>query len=443
MSAEQAKSRWKKRRWLILPAIALVIAGGLFAWYRASRGQQLQPVARYHWIAEYEGHPLRFSAQGVGYPATGTVFKGSSDILEPSNSVLNDRCFPLDATITTGYISPTRAAIAWVTWNGPDAQFNFRCRDGRQAQIPTPKNGWIKGLIPCSDSVFCFFDSAGSGRIWLYAPDGRSLPPPLLARNMRMAVNVASAEDLLIPLTDWKRLLLYDMTARKIVLSTPFPLGVTAMIWRQQERLLLAPRFGNALIFDGTTQTASIAPGADGWRWGEDGTVWTLSGGTLQVLHWRAGKPALVNIPTRGNPGTRYGSLAPGSEFRENAEPDWAAAWGDGWLVASVDELATGNTAPSPALERMARTLHVKLAPRREGRRLTLYRGHRCLGTFLLPRRVTIPNSPPIYTGSSARFSEKTDNHEHLAFTVDGTYLSWAIDDGAGVQLFVFQVPPS
>jgi len=218
------------------------------------------------------------------------------------------------------------------------------------------------------------------------------------------------------------------------------------MILRHEDRLLMAPRVGDALVFDGTKQIATISPGTDGWRWGEDGTVWTLSGGRLRVLRWRTGKPQLVNIRTRGKPGDRYGSLAPGlpSEppFRENNMPDWAAVWGDGKLVASVENNTLNNPITSIAA-RAAKALRIKIKIN-EARRLTLYRDRRCLGYFrLLTASDTTARSRSGrgYGGVGSMGYENTGNHEHLAFTADGKYLSWAIDDGTGVRLFVFEVP--
>lgn len=181
--------------------------------------------------------------------------------------------------------------------------------------------------------------------------------------------------------------------------------------------------------------------GADSWRWGEDGTVWTLSGGALRVLRWRTGTPALVNLPTRGTPGARYGSLAPGlgsiPPFRENTDPDWAAVWGDGRLVAGVENLFPAANRLVRIVARAAGAMHIKLSIPGETRRLTLYRDNRRLGSFLLHAKQQFP-SPPM----PSWVLPKTANREHLAFTADGRCLSWAIDDGTGVRLFVFQVPP-
>jgi hypothetical protein len=229
------------------------------------------------------------------------------------------------------------------------------------------------------------------------------------------------------------------------------------MIWQHKERLLLVPREGKALVYDRLRHIATIAHGTNGWRWGEDGTVWALSGGTLRVLHWRADTPALVTVATRGKPGKRYGSLAPGlgsmPPFRENTNPDWAAAWGDGKLVAGVENLAPADTGLVRTALRAAEALRISLDIPREARRLTLYRDNRRVGSFLLPTQPKPPPSPritplhpppppvPFMRGGPWR-PPNTANHEHLAFTKDGKYLSWAIDDGTGVRLFVFEVPP-
>lgn len=268
---------------------------------------------------------------------------------------------------------------------------------------------------------------------------------------------IASADDRLITLTDRKSLYLYDHMAKNVVLATPFPWDQTSMVWRYGDRLLLAPRMGNALVFDGTKRIASIAPGTDGWRWCEDGTVWTLTGGKLQVLRWRTGTPAPAYIKTRGTPGTRYGSLAPGAQsnppFRENTDPDWAAVWGDGTLVATVENNTLAAERVAYIFERAAAIVRIKISIPREARRLTLYRDNRRLGSYLIHTKPKPPPpSPPrlsrpirgsgiVSLGPSFQPTPQTSNHEHLAFTKDGKYLSWAIDDGTGVRLFVFRAP--
>ena len=353
MSAGQAEPGTNRRWWLLL--LVLLIAGGIIVGGVIGGGKiahrntlepdsqthsdtQLQPASRYELRAIGIDNPLFFSAKGMGYPAVVAEQVRVGDRLQPRYRVLDDLCHPLNLVAISGSvpnISPTRELFSWTDASDSGMSFHFYRRYGLQAQVPCPTDGVNSpGPWPCSDGVFGYDDD----RVWLYTPDGGSLSASL-ARGQVLALGVASADERFIPLTDRKQLLLYDTTAKKIVLATPFPEGQIAMIWRQNDRLLLTPRSGKALVFDGMKQTASIAPGADGWRWGEDGTVWTLSGGRLRVLRWRAGAPELVAIPTRGTPGTRYGSLAPGivaePPFRKNTDPDWAAVCDDGQLVAS------------------------------------------------------------------------------------------------------------
>ncbi|MHB0935076.1 MAG: hypothetical protein ACYDCO_04555 [Armatimonadota bacterium] len=459
MNAPQSSPRTKRRRWLVLPALALLLAGGVVA-YRVSVGPQLQPAERYHW-PDYHGCPLIFSAQGMGYPAIGIVDEkkpGGITVSQPC--ILDDLCRPLDATGsflnansagTYGNISPTRAVVAWSSRNGSKPGFCVRRRNGHQAFVSYPvsrphSSSLTIGPIPYSDEVIgCnIYTTAGENRTFLYAPDGRSLPLP--AKDLQMPNWIASGDDRLIPFSNGTHLRLYDRTEKKILPGLSFR-DQTAMIWRHRDRLLLVPSNGNVVVYDWLRHTQTPLPGTADWHWGEDGTVWTLDGGTLQVLHWRTGTPKLAAVTTRGTPGARYGSLvASGIEpFAENTRPDWAAVWGDGRLVAGVENLAPSDTRLSGIAMRAARALRIKLDIPREARRLTLYRGKRRVGSFLLrtqpmldPRQAAIAK----YSSRGPSVTQETDNHEHLAFTKDGKYLSWAIDDGTGVKLFVFEVPP-
>jgi len=458
MNGQKPSPRNRRRWWLLLPVLGLLIAGGVIA-YRISLGPELHPVAHYQLPLKRgtDCCPLRFSAQGMGYPAIAAVMVKVRGNLEPRSRVLDDLCRPLDVTVSDGNISPAREIISWGTYAGKNGKFDFhfRRRDGRQANVPCPSYGLQdNGPVPYSDRLIGYLYSGKIDRIWLYTPDGLSLPQPHFTRGMTKAYGIASTDDRLIPLTDRKCLFLYDHTVKKIVLATPFAWDQTSMIWQHGERLLLVPHAGNALVYDKLRHTKTITPGAEGWRWCEDGTVWTLTGGKLQVLHWRNGTPKLVQIRTRGKPGTRYGSLAPGLQsippFRENTDPDWAAVWGDGKLVASVGNLAPAENVMVRVIVHATEALHIKLDIR-EARRLTLYRDNHRLGSFLLytkpkPPPPSPPSSPPPSSGLRRWYSlpwrpPKTDNHEHLAFTKDGKYLSWAIDDGEGVRLFVFEVP--
>ena len=446
MNATQASTRRKKRRWLVLPVLALLIAGGVVA-YRISLGPQLQPAARYHW-PDYHGCPLIFSAQGMGYPAIGIVDEkkpGGITISQPY--ILDDLCRPLEATESRANVSPTRAVIAWVDQNGPKPRFCFRRRDGRRAYVPCPTftvDG-STGPLPYSDTLVSYY-SVGHERVWLYTPDGVSLSPPPMIKDRIIPNNIACADERLFPFSDdCLHLQLYDRTLNRTVLTAHYPMDLPETIWRHQDRLLMVSRQGHALVYDGVTQVASILPGAAGWRWCEDGTVWTLIGGKLRVLHWRTGRPKLVTMTTHGTPGARYGSLAPGLHFRENTDSDWAAVWGDGRLVASVESLTPAESRLVQTATRLSEWLGIPMRVPRETRRLTLYRNHRRVGSFLLrtqpkpPPPTALPTPP---AAATRPWLSRTDNHEHLAFTADGQYLSWAIDDGTGVRLFVFKVPP-
>jgi len=48
MNTQQAVPRKKRRRWLVLPVLVLLIAGGVAA-YRIHVGPQLQLAASYRW----------------------------------------------------------------------------------------------------------------------------------------------------------------------------------------------------------------------------------------------------------------------------------------------------------------------------------------------------------------------------------------------------------
>jgi hypothetical protein len=84
------RKRWR-RWWLVLPVLALLIAGGIIA-YRISLGPKLEPAASYQWPSgrQTDSCPLRFSAQGMGYPAVATVKVNVAGNLEPRNRVLDD-----------------------------------------------------------------------------------------------------------------------------------------------------------------------------------------------------------------------------------------------------------------------------------------------------------------------------------------------------------------
>jgi len=75
------------------------------------------------------------------------------------------------------------------------------------------------------------------------------------------------------------------------------------------------------------------------------------------------------------------------------------------------------------------------------GRRLTLYRDGRRLGTFVI--RLD-PKSPlkMIDPSRTGHFYPKTVlTSEHLAFTGDGRYLSWVVETAKGKTIYVFRVP--
>jgi len=481
--------RW--RWWLALPVLALLIAGGVVR-HRISLGPELRPAASSLLANNLPDNRPRFSAQGMGYPAVAMVMVESDKYLMPEYRVLDDLCRPTDVTVgDSARISPTRAVVTWGfgTWgiSKSDSQYHIYNPNGNIAYIPITGGGLFSGsMIPFSDGVIGDNSTGNITKVRLYDPTGRELPSPQFAWGRKIATRVGINDDHLIPMTDDVNIYLYDRTNNSELLNTYFSKDEPTMIWRQEDRLLLAPRSGKAQVFDGTKQIALITPLAGGWRWGEDGTVWTLSNGKLRLLRWCTGAPELVSIPTRGKPGKRYGSLAPGlPDFHENKEPDWAAVWGDGELTASVEYVAPTYT----AFLRVAEGAMKKRNIAREIRRLTLYRDRQCLGHFQIHMAKQSPTMQPPSTSNARRARRQNEsnrmrstvqppsssnvrvaisrppahrpatmnpmpdsdpppagaqnpaNHEHLAFTKDGKYLSWAIDDGDGVRLFVFEVP--
>lgn len=233
---------------------------------------------------------------------------------------------------------------------------------------------------------------------------------------------------------------IYNLTEKRLVSTfnnVPEPNG-PGMLFRDGERFLLVPRQGQALLLAGATCLATLGDTQTIWRWGEDGSVWTFEGSNVQILQWRAGTPSFVEVPGAKRLDGWLGDLTfsscqPQTLLRNTLHwpfgPAWAAAWHDGALFARVD------------------------LARNETLRLKLYRYGELSGSFDFPLKSP---TPEVIEAQRVKLAESTIASpiewragkdaflpslcsEHLAFTKDGKYLSWLIDDGTGtVKGFVF-----
>lgn len=179
MNERLATSRKKRRWWLALPLLVLLLAGSML-YSLINLGPELQPAASYRLPAIYAGSPLLFSASGMGYPAVSASLVSVSGRLKMRYHVLDDLCRPGDKIVTdysTVNISLTREIISWSGQSRSGAQFIFRRRDSHRASVPCPTKGvWSPGPRPSSDGTISYIDYNRIPGIWLYTPDGSNLP---------------------------------------------------------------------------------------------------------------------------------------------------------------------------------------------------------------------------------------------------------------------------
>ena len=240
---------------------------------------------------------------------------------------------------------------------------------------------------------------------------------------------------------------IYDLETARVIARYDDSSEV-GILFHAGDRFLLVPREGPAKIFADGQWREHFGDYGTLWRWGEDGSVWTMEGQSLKILHWRDATPTWDTLTVTGNVDDRVGEMQVAG-IRTNASytfwhygPAWAAVWGDGQLLARTETL------PAPGHHGD------------EMRQLSLYRGDTFLGSYQLPlydnkRGIDAMKS---MSGIGPTFHPRKDKdayptayyQEHLAFTRDGKFLAWMVVNGqgrlmrtvdTGIHLLVFRVP--
>ncbi|MHB9132067.1 MAG: hypothetical protein ACYDBB_13415 [Armatimonadota bacterium] len=236
---------------------------------------------------------------------------------------------------------------------------------------------------------------------------------------------------------------LYDLRQQR--LASQLDIAVKPMmLFCEGKRVAAVSVWGPVEIVEGSQKLKAFHHPNPARSWGDDGSIWTLDGSTIEIVHWRQGKPFTENAQLPSEP---TNSFSPGdyssSIVAKAVGESWAAVWGDGTLIARSDMV---NLMP----ERVANTTNGLLTRCKirkqipsQTRRLTLYRQGRKVGSFSIYLKPSF--QMPVYTAKNTirLVTVQNDVREHIAFTKDGKYLSWVIDKGDGLQVYAFRVPGS
>jgi len=412
----------RKRRWWVVPIILLVvIATGwlVLRWLNP----QLAPVT----ARSYSRAVFTYSANGYGYPAIQELPSSKNGDWLYKVHRLDDRGNLLPgAGIQTGSwtaVSPTRQVLAWYETDSTGVVRAWK--DGRITRVPGHPGGYgiepahvsDAGLVSVYDSIPRYQNAEGRQITFI-------LPP--ITAGWKTTDDVESLDPDLLPLCRKAdpSLYVYDLVGKRIAVKFPgfasytmgpyWSLYAKSMVIRHGTRMVVIPYIGRVMIWDGKAMISLPKGNSTQWYWGEDGTVWTYTENGLELLQWRQGTPRLVPMPFKAGFDSRL----------VNGYDDvFDAVWGDGQLVAHTEL----RTALPPALKRGIDAFYARF--KRSGPKLpemwqlSLYRRNHLLGRFRFPLHPK---------------QEETVYFEHLAFTADGRYLAWVIDNGDGTHLYVF-----
>lgn len=203
----------------------------------------------------------------------------------------------------------------------------------------------------------------------------------------------------------------------------------SGMLFHADDRFLLVPRQGQALVFSENKQLGTVGDDNTYWRWGEDGSAWVLNCDSLNILNWRIGNPHFISIPVPQHHDEWVGDIHQRAlsedDFHWSFGSAWGAIWQDGVMIAHAD-MVNATT-----------------------RRLSLYRGGELVGIYSLPWKT--PTNKEIqefkkYQGESSagppNYSHDGVNcsRERVTFTADGSRLAWIVDDGKGpMKIYLFE----
>ena len=414
----------RKRRWRVVLIILLLVAAGWLTWRWLN--PRLAPITARH----YPGAYVTYSANGYGYPVILNVpsVEYGADIRDYHR--LDDRGNTLSAMDYHGgetAVSPTRQVLAWYDIDPKtDKPVVMRAwKDGHISRTPRTADSHVMPAHVSDDGMTSEFRSTPHCQ----TADGHIITPalPKSALPWTTADDVESLDPDLLPLcrNGDPNLYIYDLSRKRMAAKFPgfasYYLGsnwaryAASIVMRHGMHIAAIPHMGRAMVWDGKAVTALPRGFGSIWYWGEDGTVWTYTDKGPELLQWRQGVPRLIPLPFKakfdGRIGIEYNSV------RE------IAVWGDGQLVVHTEV----RTVLPGVVERGMNAVYTRLKrPKpqlKEIWQLTLYRGNRLHGSFRVPLH-------PIK--GDAWYSE------HLAFTADGKYLSWVIDNGDGTHLYVF-----
>jgi hypothetical protein len=291
--------------------------------------------------------------------------------------------------------------------------------------VPLPKGTEDYNYRAVLDNGTLLYDNG------LLLPDGRLavLPPRSETDNTPCRpCRIVSTAPRYQVVSAWPGDLIYDLQERRIV-ARYTPAGTDkrqGVLFQSGDRFLVISFTGWAYVVDATGCLARFGvPNDTIWRWGEDGSAWTMYGGTLHILRWHDAVPTLAEIPGPLRADAWISDLARPEQpavldshrFAWGHGPAWATVWHDGAGLARA--AMEGNT-----------------------RVLTLYRGDTVTGVYRVP--LTAPTAKEIAdadqrlnyssVGPLGVYTKDAAMHaaiyrEHLAFTADGKYLCWMLKD--------------
>ena len=440
-----AHPRRRLPRWAWALILLLLPAGG---WFLAD-GLRLRPMTARTIPSNCS---LHFSMNGCGYPAVeGPTDKGKG-VYDFTARWLDDdgrpRGGPFVLHSGKWAVSPERTAVAYTTPMGGRTEVGVAWRDGRRALLELPRR--VPKLLAASDD----------GRFH----DGRELfdlrgeavvtpPEPL-----EFAAWVQSVDPRYVILRHWRQspadLIFFDTVSGKRLWTTTRSARQAGIVFHAGNDFLLVPRVGLAQRFTADAPSGSMGTASGNplpWWWGEDGTVWTIYPGAVQVLDWQQGALLLRALPVTAVEDPRIRRL----ENRADSDSRWyafppppyapspgLAVWGGGRLVATAESQSIWPSAfrrpLQPVINRYRRL-------QRERRVLTLYRDGRKAGRFAIPLD---PHAPletgrlvSVTRGSGSGVIPPVIAREHIAFNKDGTRLAWVVETVKGKSIYVFRVP--
>jgi len=424
--------------------ILMVLAGG---WYFAGR---LHPVTMRTIPANCY---LHFSMSGCGYPAVEGPTAKDKGVYDFSARWLDDDGRPQGKPFVLHAgkwaVSTERIAVAHTLATDKRNAVGIAWRDGRRTQLTLP---WpVSKLLPTADNG-CF-----QGRGQLFDSQGTAVfTPPM---NLEFAGGVQSVDPRYVVLRHWsstmrlKDLMLYDTASGKRLWMTTRSVWQAGIVFHTGNDFLFVPREGLAQRFTGGAPSGSIGTPAGRalpWWWGEDGTVWTVQAGSVQVLDWQHGALRLHKLPVTSTEDPRVRRLenraGPESLYYIFPTPphepsSGMAVWGNGRLVAVT---ASQNIWPAAVQHLMQPVIKRYRTLQRERRVLILYRNGRKIGRYAIPldpnavlEKELLLAVPPPGTG----YVPPVLAREHLAFNKDGTRLAWVVQTAKGKTIYVFKVP--